>query len=200
MKKKHKHYINAFKLPPVGWLILGSFLTLVGIGFINKSIIIPSISSSKTCALSDNTLEVAFTPNQQCQKKIIDCIEHAKTQIQIQAYGFTDYDIQKALLKAIQRGVKIQILLDKSNKNAKKSIIAGLLCPQIQIRFDYVNGIAHNKIILIDNMMTITGSYNFTKSAYSRNAENVLFIRDPKITEIYRKNFEKRWACALPCS
>jgi phospholipase D len=200
MKKNRKNSLNYLKFQPIGWLILGSFLTLVGIGFMNKSIIIPSIPSSKTCALSDNTLEVAFTPNQQCQKKIIDCIEHAKTQIQIQAYGFTDYDIQKALLKAIQRGVKIQILLDKSNKNTKKSMFKELLCPQIQIRFDYVSGIAHNKIILIDNIMTITGSYNFTKSAYSKNAENVLFIRDSKTTEIYRKNFEKRWACALPCS
>lgn len=35
--------------------------------------------------------------------------------------------------------------------------------------------IAHNKIIVIDECLTIGGSYNYTAAAQKRNAENVTF-------------------------
>ena len=53
--------------------------------------------------------------------------------------------------------------------------------------------IAHNKVMVIDNKNIITGSFNFTKSAQDRNAENVLIILDDlNIANKYIANWEKR--------
>jgi len=41
-----------------------------------------------------------------------------------------------------------------------------------------VAGIAHNKIILIDARVVVTGSFNFTRSAEESNTENLLIIED----------------------
>ena len=38
--------------------------------------------------------------------------------------------------------------------------------------------IAHNKVLVIDGKHVITGSFNFTRAAQSRNAENVLVVTD----------------------
>jgi phosphatidylserine/phosphatidylglycerophosphate/cardiolipin synthase-like enzyme len=38
----------------------------------------------------------------------------------------------------------------------------------------------------------IPGSFNFTASAQSRNAENLLVIRDPQLAAQYRANWESR--------
>jgi len=51
--------------------------------------------------------------------------------------------------------------------------------------------IAHNKIMVIDRECVITGSFNFTKAAEEKNAENILVIRgDPDLTSKYIGNFD----------
>lgn len=73
------------------------------------------VASPKQEAVS---LSVCFTPNKQCQRKIINEINNAKTSIRVQAYSFTDLDIAHALVAASQRNVNVQILLDKSNRKS----------------------------------------------------------------------------------
>ena len=55
---------------------------------------------------------------------------------------------------------------------------------------------AHNKVIVIDadlpRATTITGSYNFTIAAQSRNAENVVILREnPGVALDYRRYFRR---------
>jgi phosphatidylserine/phosphatidylglycerophosphate/cardiolipin synthase-like enzyme len=61
-----------------------------------------------------------------------------------------------------------------------------------EVIIDKMAGIAHNKVIVIDKRKVITGSFNFTKAADYRNAENLLLIENKKIAEIYLKNWQKR--------
>ena len=55
-----------------------------------------------------------------------------------------------------------------------------------------MSGIAHNKVMIIDKKKVITGSFNFTKSADTRNAENVLLIDDANIAAQYFLNWHNR--------
>ena len=47
------------------------------------------------------------------------------------------------------------------------------------------HAIAHNKIIVIDGKTVITGSFNFTKAAEEKNAENLLIIKSTELAKIY---------------
>jgi phospholipase D len=58
---------------------------------------------------------------------------------------------------------------------------------------DKISGIAHNKVIIIDNEKVITGSFNFTNDADKRNAENVVLIKDPYVAEQYIENWNSRY-------
>jgi phosphatidylserine/phosphatidylglycerophosphate/cardiolipin synthase-like enzyme len=70
-----------------------------------------------------------------------------------------------------------------------------LTAKDIKILIDSKVAIAHNKVMVIDGKNIITGSFNFTKSAQDRNAENVLIILDePIIAKKYIINWEKRAA------
>jgi phosphatidylserine/phosphatidylglycerophosphate/cardiolipin synthase-like enzyme len=55
---------------------------------------------------------------------------------------------------------------------------------------DANHAIAHNKIIIIDGETIITGSFNFTKAAQEKNAENVLMIRDNALAAQYTQNWQ----------
>ena len=56
---------------------------------------------------------------------------------------------------------------------------------------DDKHAIAHNKIMVIDQETVITGSFNFTKAAEEKNAENVLVIRSKELAKIYMENWNK---------
>jgi phosphatidylserine/phosphatidylglycerophosphate/cardiolipin synthase-like enzyme len=55
---------------------------------------------------------------------------------------------------------------------------------------DSNHAIAHNKVIIIDGNTVITGSFNFTKSAESKNAENLLIIKSDEIAKLYIENWK----------
>jgi phosphatidylserine/phosphatidylglycerophosphate/cardiolipin synthase-like enzyme len=53
---------------------------------------------------------------------------------------------------------------------------------------DTAHTIAHNKIVIIDGTRVITGSFNFTRSAEEKNAENLLIIRSEDLAVLYKDN------------
>lgn len=140
----------------------------------------------------DQKLTVCFTPDGRCQKLIIQAIDQAQFSIKMQTYSFTSKEIAKALLRAQSRGVEIRILADRSQLTAKYSQIPKLKNSNVSVLIDRVPGIAHNKIMIIDDQIILTGSYNWTNAAERRNAENLLKIQDPEIAAYYIENWNKR--------
>lgn len=138
---------------------------------------------------------VCFTPNQSCLPKIVKYIDEAKGNILLLGYSFTSKPITQALINAKKRGVKIRIVLDHSQKSQKssKEVIQLLLKERLDVRFDHSVKIAHNKILVIDSLLTLTGSYNWTHSAEFKNAENLIFIKSPEVAKRYSEYFEGRW-------
>ena len=138
-------------------------------------------------------ISTCFTPHTQCGNFIVDHINHAKQSIRIQAYGFTSEKIIKALIEAKNRGVNIEIILDRSNFQKKKLDTIKLLHKHsIPVYQDNAKGIAHNKIMIIDNKKVITGSFNFTKNADYNNVENVVVLDDVNVASKYTANWLHR--------
>lgn len=139
-------------------------------------------------------IKLCFTPPSNCAHLIKKVIDQAQNSIYMQAYGLTHRDIIDALIWAKQRGVEVNILLDRSNLTQKHSKIEELERAGINVSIDKVAGIAHNKVVIVDNQITITGSFNFTASAAKRNAENVVIIRNADIAHRYLQNWLARKA------
>lgn len=148
---------------------------------------------SPSAQVAEGAISVCFTPNKQCQSQILQEIEQAKTSIFVQAYSFTDKHIARALVSAAGRGVTVKVLLDKSNRNDGRSAKSILLQSQLPLRFDAPSGIAHNKIMIIDAAKVISGSYNFSAAAYTRNTENLLIINSATLAKEYIQNWQARW-------
>ena len=137
-------------------------------------------------------IDLCFTPPSNCARLITDVIDKARNTIHMQAYGLTHPEIINSLIKANERGVKVRVLLDRSNLTQKYSKIEELKQAGIEVGVDMVSGIAHNKIIIVDHHTTVTGSFNFTVSAAKRNVENVLIIQDSNIAHSYLQNWLAR--------
>jgi phosphatidylserine/phosphatidylglycerophosphate/cardiolipin synthase-like enzyme len=138
------------------------------------------------------TVDVYFSPKGGATDAVVREIDHARNEIFIQAYSFTSAPIAKALVNAHKRGVRIEVILDKSQRTQKYSSSDFLAHAGIPTFIDSSHAIAHNKIMIIDGTTLITGSFNFTKAAEEKNAENLLILKGNKpLTDMYIKNFDE---------
>jgi phosphatidylserine/phosphatidylglycerophosphate/cardiolipin synthase-like enzyme len=104
-----------------------------------------------------------------------------------------------ALVAAKQRGVDVVVILDKSVERAPSGSGAAYVARAgIQIFIDYQPAIAHNKVIVVDKHIVVTGSYNFTAAAERKNTENVTIIDVAEVANRFLLNWESRRAVSRP--
>ena len=64
---------------------------------------------------------------------------------------------------------------------------------------DAEHAIAHNKVIVIDDSTVLTGSFNFSKAAEEKNAENLLVLKKaPELAQAYMANINAHAAHSHP--
>jgi phosphatidylserine/phosphatidylglycerophosphate/cardiolipin synthase-like enzyme len=143
---------------------------------------------------------VYFSPKGGCMDAVVREIKHARHEILVQAYSFTADPLTYGLIEAKKRGVDVKVLLDKSNEKESYSDLRIFLENDLIPLVDAEHAIAHNKVMIIDQKVLITGSYNFTNQAEHENAENLLVIKGhPELVRAYRQNFESHKAhCKAP--
>jgi len=95
------------------------------------------------------------------------------------------------MLKVLSsRKVRIRLLVDRWFLN--HSALRNLPDSGIELRV-FAPFTLHSKLFIIDGRVIVSGSANATKSAYERNAELMMVIREKSLVQRYREFFEKIW-------
>jgi len=150
-------------------------------------------------ACSPAQVAVTFSPRGGTTQLIVQALQAAQQSLLVQAYGFTSAPIVKAVLDAHARGVEVLAILDKSNATDRYSAATLLSNAGIRTLIDAQHAIAHNKVMVIDHATILTGSFNFTKAAEEKNAENLVVITDaPALVQAYEQNIQQHAAHAKP--
>lgn len=186
---KYRTSLSARKLPPS----LSKSLLLV-VGFVVGYGVCES-QTPKTLVTPDasSQIQVCFSPEGNCEKQVIKAIQSAKTQILVQAYAFTSPSISQALIEAYQKGITVKVLYDHSQVKSSHSKIPELQQAGILTKVDQTKGLAHNKVMIIDHSFILTGSFNWTRAANTKNAENLLLIHNPVLAQIYETHWWLRY-------
>lgn len=137
-------------------------------------------------------IESYFTPEDPCTDIVVSRIRSAKQLILVQAYVLTSLKIVQALLQAHRKKVTVQILIDKNALASYGSKVNLLLKQGIPIIIDKTAGLAHSKTMIIDDLYVITGSFNWTHSAQSKNTENLIIITGAENNKQFKENWYKR--------
>ena len=130
-------------------------------------------------------------------EQVIDLVLGAQEEVTFMAYSFTDDDLALAMIEVSNSGVSVSGVFDESQA---RSNIGGeydrLLENGIELHLDGNPRSMHHKVIIIDDQIVVTGSYNFSQSAKTRNDENTLIIHSPQIAEIYWVEIARVWEIA----
>ncbi len=132
-----------------------------------------------------------FSPNGGCTDAIVAEIANAKRNVLVQAYSFASKPIAEALVAAHRRGVAVAVLLDPTRLKESGHQGNFLSNAGVDTRVDAAHKLAHNKVIIIDSSVVVTGSMNFSKAGESQNAENMLVLRDHALAAQYTNNWQQ---------
>ncbi len=136
-----------------------------------------------------------FSPvNGGCEKPIIEHFEKAQDKIDIAVYAITNKNITEAIKKAYDRGVDVKVLTDASQAEYKLSTVRELYNYGLDVKVNSKHRLMHNKYVIFDDNVLITGSFNWTYSAAYKNSENCMVItQEPELIAKYIKDFNHLW-------
>lgn len=128
------------------------------------------------------------------RNRIIPCLDNATNKIQVAMAWFTSNELFEALINALNRDVDVElILLDNAINymyyapDFNEFINAG---GKLRIAGSEV-GFMHHKFCVIDDSLAITGSYNWTYYAETRNVENIVISDNSDIVMLFSAEFQR---------
>jgi len=147
------------------------------------------LPGTRETSVDPGRVRVYFSPHGGAQAAVVEEIDRAAKEILVQSYNFSNKEIIAALRRAAASGVNVRLILDKScrlDHEGSQAKAAQSVGPTF---IDGEHAIAHNKVMVIDGVRVITGSFNFTHAAEEKNAENLLILDSPELAASYRDNW-----------
>lgn len=133
-----------------------------------------------------------ITNGTEIKQRIISEINNATQSIYLAMAYFTDREIAMAIVGAKNRNVLVDIILSSNIQNdTVKLMLKGANIIVHAFETGDARGIMHHKFCLIDNKITINGSYNYSINASNNNVENIHVSDDPSTYSQFFSEFER---------
>lgn len=130
-----------------------------------------------------------FSPVDDVMDKLVSLVNGAQHSVRFIIFTFTDQNLANAMISRFQAGVDVAGVIE--NRGASQGALVPLACGHVPVKVDGNKYTMHHKVIVIDQSIVVTGSFNFTKSANNENDDNVLVIYDPSVAQQYLAEFDR---------
>jgi phosphatidylserine/phosphatidylglycerophosphate/cardiolipin synthase-like enzyme len=136
-------------------------------------------------------VETYFSPDDATIERIFSLILEAERSVDFLYYAFTSDVIADTLILLSEQGIVVRGVLDSyQERTGLGSEFEKMRDYGIDVRLDGHPEKMHHKVIIIDQKIVITGSYNLTYSAENINDENTLIIHNEELAKAYLQEFE----------
>jgi phosphatidylserine/phosphatidylglycerophosphate/cardiolipin synthase-like enzyme len=154
----------------------------------------PEIVPNPRVDLDGILIENIFEAEGRARDRIIQIIGEAESSVLFMAFVFTDDEIAGAIIDQHRAGLRVSGVYEARNATIPGSDIASFHEAGLDILEDGNRYIMHHKVIIVDEEIVITGSYNFSASAADKNDENILIIESQEIAGHYVDEFSRVYA------
>ncbi len=136
-------------------------------------------------------VETYFESEGNVRERIIELVDDAETSVYFMAFAFTDDDIAQAMVQQHRAGLEVRGVIEARNVNGTGSDVESMRQAGVHVLSDGNPYVMHHKVIIIDEEIVVTGSYNFSASAAKSNDENVLVVHSSEIAAQYMSEFRR---------
>ncbi len=125
-------------------------------------------------------------------KQLQNHLTYAKQSVKIAVSWFTNYSLFRQLKQMRDQGVKIQLIInnDLINNGGYCLNFNELIGPNVEISLVEYPHLLHHKFVIIDDILLITGSYNWTRFS-GKNYENMVVVSDEVVVEQFCNEFDE---------
>ncbi|XP_032669282.1 mitochondrial cardiolipin hydrolase isoform X2 [Odontomachus brunneus] len=129
-------------------------------------------------------------------RKIKGYLDSATDSLYVCVFIITCPYLREAIIAAKKRGITVKIITDTGALMNISTKVALYESKGIEVRYVQQNSeetLMHHKFVVIDCHILITGSTNWTMSAFFGNFENLIVTNNPEVVEKYKQEFIKIW-------
>lgn len=141
--------------------------------------------------IDDININAYFAPENNIEKIINGRINKAEKSIRFMAFSFTSDVIGETMIEKFKNGITVEGIFERRGAGSEYSEYTKMLIEGIPVIKDHNRHNMHHKVIIIDDRIVITGSFNFSKNANSRNDENIIIIDSPDVAAQYYAEFKR---------
>ena len=143
-------------------------------------------------------IQILFSAEDAVIDAIVAVMEAAESDIRFMAFSYTHNRVGEVMRERALAGVNVQGIFELRGSETVYSELPVMYCAGLDVRQDGSRYVLHHKVIIVDDHTVVTGSFNFSGSAESRNDENVVIIRDPDLAALYIAEYERLYADSSP--
>ena len=141
---------------------------------------------------------VYFSPGPDCRMAIEQAMETALDELLICVFTISDDRLSDAIQRAHRNGLTVRVLSDNDKMHDRGNLLERLADSGVNVRIDRSPEHMHHKFMVVDGRTVLTGSYNWTRSAETRNEENLVVLDDPVLAGRFAEEFERIWNLSDP--
>ncbi len=153
----------------------------------------PSTVNNQWAILDGTPVQVLFSPEDKIVSNLIALVKDAQVSIRFLAFSFTDYPLAQIMIDRAKAGVDVKGVFETFGSASPNSELQTFFCAGVPARQDGNGSFLHDKLIIVDNSIVVTGSLNFSSNADDSNEENVVILENAEIAALYLQEFEKLW-------
>lgn len=161
------------------------------------------LRSSHSFVIDSVEVEAYFAPLDGVIDRMDNYISNARNSVSFVIFAFTEDNFENALYSRFKSGVTVRGMCDDLGAGGRSSGYKSLLEKGMEVKKDSnPQSMLHHKFLVIDpesgtNAVVITGSFNYTKAADTKNDENVIAIHDKYYAQRYYNEFAKLYGVPM---
>lgn len=136
-------------------------------------------------------VETCFAPEDECAAQLTVLIRRAQQSIRFMAFSFTHTGIADAIIDRAKAGVTVQGVFETRGSETEASQLKRLKRQKLDVWQDGNPYTLHHKVFIIDDSITVFGSFNFTDNADQSNDKNMLIIQNSNLASQFLAEFNR---------
>lgn len=154
----------------------------------------PTIKECRNRSTGKRTPCDALACNFCSYNRLISYIAETKHHLDICQYNLTVEEICILIIKLFKKGVFVRIITDKQMSEEAAGVkLLYFRKEYIPLKVVRSSMIMHNKFVIIDQKIVMTGSCNFTKQGFDGNLENIIVTNNRNVVAKFNKYFQYIW-------
>ncbi|TAK12008.1 MAG: DUF1669 domain-containing protein [Anaerolineae bacterium] len=153
----------------------------------------PSNVAEQWAIVEGVPVQVFFGPEDNVMSELARLVDGAQESVRFMSFSFTHEAL--GFIMRVQAGLGLDVagVFETLGSKTIYSEMQPFVCAGVPVRMDGNPRLLHHKVVIIDETIVATGSFNFSANADQSNDENLLVIASPDVARLYIEEFNRRW-------